>query len=141
MHTRLARTAPIVLAAALFAACGGSTGSPPVGEDTAPPLGQATSPSSTAAGADLGGDAMASFCEQWTTQVAAAWPPDASTAATLAPMFTEWAQSPELATVGADLTTVGAWLAMQVGSTTAPVPDADTTAAYDRIAEFVTANC
>lgn len=141
MNTRLARTAPFVLAAALFAACGTTAGSPAVGDDTAPPAGQATAPFSMTPGDSASGDAMATFCEQWTTQVAAAWPPDASTAATLAPMFTEWAQSPVFATVGADLATVAGWLAMQDGTTAAAAPDAETTAAYDRIEEFVTANC
>src|SRR5215218_10297454 len=103
MHTRLARTAPLVLAAALFAACGpGGASSPGLGEKTAPASGQATAPASMAPGGSVSGEAIATFCQQWSTQVAAAWPPDATTAATLAPMFSQWAQSPALATVGAD---------------------------------------
>ena len=141
MHTRLLRTAPFVLAAALFAACGNQTGSPAVGEKTAPPAGQATAPSSMAPAGSVSGEAMATFCDDWTNKVAAAWPPDAATASTLAPMFAEWAQSPAFATVGTDLSTVGAWLTMQGASTTAAAPDAATTDAYNRIVTFVTANC
>jgi hypothetical protein len=142
MHTRLAWTASIVLAAALFAACGpGGPSSPGLGQNTAPATGQATAPSSMAPGGSVSGDAMATFCDEWATQVAAAWPPDATTAATLAPMFSNWAQSPAFATVGADLTTVGTWLTAQAGSTTMAAPDAATTEAYNRIVTFATANC
>lgn len=141
MHTRLARTAPLVLAAAMFAACGpGGASSPGLGENTAPAVG-ATAPSSMAPNASLGGAEVATFCDQWTTQIATAWPPDATTAATLAPMFTEWAKSPAFATVGADLKTVGTWLTGQAGSTSMTAPDAETNAAFSRIGEFATANC
>lgn len=142
MHTRLARTAPLVLAAALFAACGASSGnSPGLGENTAPAGGGSTAPASMAPDASVAGDAMATFCDQWSTQVAAAWPPDATTASTLAPMFNEWAQSPAFATVGADMTTVSTWLTTQGGATTMTAPDATTTDAFNRIAQFATANC
>ena len=94
-----------------------------------------------APGGSIAGDAMATFCQAWKADVAANWPPDASTAARIAPMFTQWAQSPAFATVGADLTAVGTWLTAQASATTVTAPDANTTAAYGRVATFVAANC
>ena len=140
MRSRLARSAPLVLAACLFAACSGSgTATPSTGATTAPPNGLATAPSTMAPGSTDSGDAMTALCQTWTTDVAPSWPPDTATAARLAPMVKAWAQAPALATVSADLTTLSTWLSSQVTSTTAP--DASTTAAFTRIGQFVTANC
>jgi hypothetical protein len=135
MHARLtllARSAPFLVAAALFAACGNTAGTPAVGTTSAPistaPLGTNT------------GDAMTTFCSTWTTQIASAWPPTAADAARLAPMIREWAKAPALATVAGDLTTLATWLESQAGNTIG-VPDAATTAAFTRVGAFVTANC
>ena len=136
MHTRLSRAAALVAAAALFAACN-SPATSPAGGSTAVPGGVATA----APGASIVGDAMTTFCQAWAADVAPSWPPDAATAARLAPILADWATAPELATVGVDLTAVAAWLTTQAGSTSMTVPDAATTAAFARIGAFVAANC
>src|SRR3982751_6472559 len=75
MHLRRTGLVPILLlsAAGILAACGPAGSSPAVGDQTATPTGLSTAPASMAPGGSVAGDAMAAFCQAWTTDVAANW--------------------------------------------------------------------
>jgi hypothetical protein len=86
--------------------------------------------------------ALEGFCEEFATQLEAKWPNiDASTATTLAPIVQKWAAKPEMASVQADVTTLGTWLASMAtaGTVSSPTPEAAT--AFDHLKAFADANC
>ena len=82
------------------------------------------------------------FCADFTSKVAAKWPNvDASTAAAVAPLFTQWAAKAELATIKADVATIGVWLtAMAAAGTVASPPPAVATA-FDHLKAFADSSC
>ena len=82
------------------------------------------------------------FCADFTSKVAAKWPNmDASTAAAVAPLLTQWASKAEMATVKADVATIGVWLtAMAAAGTVASPPPAVATA-FDHLKAFADSSC
>ena len=82
------------------------------------------------------------FCADFRSKVAAKWPNiDASTAAAVAPLLTQWAAKAEMATVKADVATIGVWLtAMAAAGTVASPPPAVATA-FDHLKAFADSSC
>ena len=82
------------------------------------------------------------FCADFASKVAAKWPNiDASTAAAVAPLFTQWAAKAEMASVKADVATIGVWLtATAAGGTVASPPPAVVTA-FTNVKAFSDSSC
>ena len=86
--------------------------------------------------------ALEGFCADFQSKLAASWPNiDASTAATLGPVVTQWASKPEMASVQADATTIGTWIASMATATSVSSPPPDVTTAFDHLKTFADANC
>ena len=86
--------------------------------------------------------ALEGFCADFQSKLAASWPNiDASTAAALGPVVTEWASKPEMASVQADATTIGTWIASMASGSTVSSPPPDVTTAFDHLKAFADTNC
>jgi hypothetical protein len=86
--------------------------------------------------------ALEGFCADFQSKLEASWPNiDASTAATLGPVVTQWASKPEMASVQADTTTIGTWIASMATGSSVSSPPPDVTTAFDHLKTFADANC
>ena len=86
--------------------------------------------------------ALEGFCADFSSKLEAAWPNvDASTAAALAPVLTQWAGKAEMADVKTDVTTIATWITSMATAGSVASPPADVTAAFDHIKTFADANC
>jgi hypothetical protein len=86
--------------------------------------------------------ALEGFCADFQSKLAASWPNiDASTAATLGPVVTQWASKPEMSSVQADATTIGTWIASMATATSVSSPPPDVTTAFDHLKTFADTNC
>jgi hypothetical protein len=86
--------------------------------------------------------ALEGFCADFQSKLAATWPNiDASTAASLGPVITQWASKPEMASVQADATVIGTWVATMANGGSVSTPPADVTTAFDHLKAFADTNC
>jgi hypothetical protein len=116
------------------------TVAPSVETSTAPSVEASMAPSGSAAASMSAG--MQSFCTDFQAKIAASWPNiDAATAASLATSVQEWANSPDLAPVKTDLTTIGTWVATQVSAGAVASPPAEVTTAFNDIKTFADSHC
>jgi hypothetical protein len=82
------------------------------------------------------------FCEDFAATISSDWPDiDQSTATELSGTVSEWAASPELASIQGDIQTIGTWLATvaSAGAPASPPPDVET--AFQNVTTFADANC
>jgi hypothetical protein len=86
--------------------------------------------------------ALEGFCADFASKVEATWPNlDASTAASLGPVVSAWAAKPEMASVQADATVIGTWVASMASASTVASPPPDVSTAFDHLKAFAAANC
>ena len=86
--------------------------------------------------------ALEGFCADFQSKLAATWPNvDASTATSLGPVISEWASKPEMASVQADATTIGTWIASMASGSSVSSPPPDVTTAFDHLKAFADTNC
>ena len=86
--------------------------------------------------------ALEGFCADFQSKLAATWPNiDASTATSLGPVISEWASKPEMASVKADATTIGTWIASMASGSSVSSPPPDVTTAFDHLKAFADTNC
>jgi hypothetical protein len=86
--------------------------------------------------------ALEGFCADFASKVEATWPNiDASTAASLGPVVTQWASKPEMASVQADATVIGTWITAMATAGSASTPPPDVSTAFDHLKAFADANC
>ena len=131
-----------------LAACS-TTGSTSAPTPTSTEVSQSGSamPSESAPGTSPAGSASSAaglqgFCADVAAKLTASWPTiDASTAASLAPLLTAWANKPEVASQQADLAKIGAWLTTMAtgGAAASPPPDVQTS--FDHLKAFADTNC
>ena len=82
------------------------------------------------------------FCADFTSKVAAKWPNiDASTAAAVAPLFTQWAAKAEMASVRVDVATIGVWLTATAAAGTVASPPPNVATAFDHVKAFADSSC
>ena len=86
--------------------------------------------------------ALEGFCADFQSKLAATWPNiDASTATSLGPVISEWASKPEMASVQADATTIGTWIASMASGSSVSSPPPDVTTAFDHLKAFADTTC
>ena len=86
--------------------------------------------------------ALEGFCADFASKVEATWPTiDASTATSLGPVVSGWAAKPEMASVQADATLIGTWLASMASGSSVSTPPPDVTTAFDHLKAFADTNC
>lgn len=86
--------------------------------------------------------ALEGFCADFASKVEATWPTiDASTATSLGPVVSAWAAKPEMASVQADATLIGTWLASMASGSSVSTPPPDVTTAFDHLKAFADTNC
>ena len=86
--------------------------------------------------------ALEGFCADFASKIEATWPNlDASTAQSLAPVVSQWASKPEMASVQADATVIGAWIATMASGSTVASPPPDVNTAFDHLKAFAASNC
>jgi hypothetical protein len=86
--------------------------------------------------------ALEGFCAEFASELEAKWPNiDASTATTLAPVVQKWAAKPEMASVQADVTTIGTWVASLATGTTVSSPTPEAATSFDHLKAFADTNC
>jgi hypothetical protein len=86
--------------------------------------------------------ALEGFCADFASKIEATWPNiDASTAATLGPVVSQWASKPEMASVQADATTIAAWITTMASGSSVSTPPPDVATAFDHLKAFADANC
>ena len=86
--------------------------------------------------------ALEGFCADFASKIEATWPNiDASTAASLGPVVSQWASKPEMASVRADATTIGTWIASMANGSTVSSPPPDVATAFDHLKAFADSNC
>jgi hypothetical protein len=86
--------------------------------------------------------ALEGFCADFQSKLAATWPTiDAATATSLGPVVSQWASKPEMASVQADATTIGTWIAAMATGGSASTPPPDVTTAFDHLKAFADTNC
>jgi hypothetical protein len=106
------------------------------------PSGSASLPSIAIPSGALPSVALEGFCADFAGKVEAAWPNiDASTASTLTPLITQWADKPEMASVKSDVTTIAAWITTTASGGTVATPPPDVTTAFDHLKAFADTNC
>jgi hypothetical protein len=106
------------------------------------PSGSASLPSIVIPSGAVPSVALEGFCADFASKVQSAWPNiDASTASTLTPLVTQWADKPEMASVKADVTTIATWISTTAAGGTAATPPADLTTAFDHLKAFADTNC
>ena len=77
--------------------------------------------------------ALEGFCADFASKIEATWPNiDASTAAALAPVVSQWADKAEMAEVKADVTTIATWITTMATAGSVSTPPPDVTTAFDR---------
>lgn len=82
------------------------------------------------------------FCADFAAKVAAKWRNiDASTAAAVAPLFTQWATKTEMSAEKADVATIGGWLTAMATAGTLASPPPDVTTAFDHLKAFADSSC
>jgi len=82
------------------------------------------------------------FCADFASKVAAKWPNvDASTAASIAPLFTQWATKSEMTAVKADVATIGVWLTATAAAGTVASPPPTVSTAFDHLKAFADTSC
>jgi hypothetical protein len=99
-------------------------------------------PSITIPSGALPSIALEGFCAEFASKLETSWPNiDASTATALVPVVSQWASKPEMASVAADVATLGVWIsaAATAGSVSSPPPDVMT--AFDHLKAFADTNC
>ncbi len=86
--------------------------------------------------------ALEGFCADFASKIEASWPNiDASTATALAPVVSQWASKPEMATVQGDVTTIGTWVAQAATATSVSSPPPGVMTAFDHLKAFADTNC
>ena len=86
--------------------------------------------------------ALEGFCADFASKVEATWPSiDATTATSLGPVVSQWASKPEMASVQADATVIGTWIASMATATTVSSPPPDVSTAFDHLKAFADTNC
>jgi len=86
--------------------------------------------------------ALEGFCADFQSKLAVSWPNiDASTAAALAPVVSQWADKAEMAEVKADVTTIATWITSMATAGSASSPPPDVTTAFDNIKAFADSKC
>ncbi len=86
--------------------------------------------------------ALEGFCADFASKIEATWPNiDASTAASLGLVVSQWASKPEMASVQADATTIGTWLTAMATGGSVSTPPSDVTTAFDHLKAFADTNC
>ena len=86
--------------------------------------------------------ALEGFCADFASKVEATWPNiDASTAASLGPVVSAWAAKPEMASVQADATVIGTWVASMASASAVATPPPDVSTAFDHLKAFADTNC
>ena len=86
--------------------------------------------------------ALQGFCADFASKVEAKWPNiDASTAQSLAPVVSQWASKPEMASVQADATVIGTWIASMASGSAVATPPPDVSTAFDHLKAFAASNC
>ena len=99
-------------------------------------------PSITIPSGALPSIALEGFCAEFTSKLEASWPNiDASTAATLAPVVSQWASKPEMTSVQTDVATIGAWVTQAATATAVSTPPPDVMTAFDHVKAFAESNC
>ena len=99
-------------------------------------------PSITIPSGALPSVALEGFCAEFTSKLEASWPNiDASTAAALGPVVSQWASKPEMASVQADVATIGAWVTQAATASSVSTPPPDVMTAFDRLKAFADTNC
>jgi hypothetical protein len=122
----------VAASAFALAACSGATASASI----ALPSDLPTVPAS------ISTEGLEGFCADFAAELQSDWPNvDATTAASLGVVVSEWAANPELSTISGDVQTIGTWLTTVASATTVPSPPAEVQTAFDNIAAFADANC
>lgn len=86
--------------------------------------------------------ALEGFCADFQSKLQASWPNiDASTAASLGPVVSQWASKPEMTSVQADVATIGAWVTQAATASSVSTPPPDVMTAFDRVKAFADSNC
>ena len=86
--------------------------------------------------------ALEGFCADFASKIEATWPTiDASTATSLGPVVSAWASKPEMASVQADATVIGTWIASMASGSAVATPPPDVTTAFDHLKAFADTNC
>ena len=86
--------------------------------------------------------ALEGFCADFASKIEATWPNiDASTAAALAPVVSQWASKPEMASVQVDATTIGTWISQAATGSNVSSPPPDVVTAFDHLKAFADTNC
>jgi ABC-type glycerol-3-phosphate transport system substrate-binding protein len=123
-----------LLGAAVLAVAACSSGVPSGGSLALPSI---TIPSGA-----LPSVALEGFCAEFASKIEATWPNiDASTATALAPVVSQWAAKPEMASVQADVTTIATWISAAATATSVSSPPPDVMTAFDHLKAFADANC
>ena len=92
--------------------------------------------------ASISSEGLEGFCADFANELQTDWPNvDATTASALASVVSSWSTNPELATITADVQTIGAWLSTAATATSVPSPPADVVTAFGNIEAFADANC
>ena len=106
------------------------------------PSGGSVSLPSVALPSSLPSVALEGFCADFASKIEASWPNiDASTAQSLAPVVSQWASKPEMASVQADATTIGTWIAAMASGSAVSTPPPDVATAFDHLKAFADTNC
>lgn len=122
----------VAAAAFALAACAGSTASPTLAIPSELP----------SVPASISTEGLEGFCADFAGELQADWPNvDATTAASLGTVVSEWSANPELSTISADVQAIGTWLASQATATTVASPPPEVQTAFDNIATFADSNC
>lgn len=86
--------------------------------------------------------ALEGFCADFASKIQATWPNiDATTATSLGPVVSQWASKPEMASVQADATVIGTWIASMAGGGAMSSPPPDVATAFDNLKAFADTNC
>ena len=86
--------------------------------------------------------ALEGFCADFASRIEATWPTiDASTATSLGPVVSAWAAKPEMASVKADATVIGTWIASMASASAVSTPPPDVSTAFDHLKAFADTNC
>jgi hypothetical protein len=86
--------------------------------------------------------ALEGFCADFASKIEATWPTiDASTATSLGPVVSAWAAKPEMASVQADATVIGTWIASMASASAVATPPPDVSTAFDHLKAFADTNC
>ena len=99
-------------------------------------------PSITIPSGALPSVALEGFCAEFASKIEATWPNiDASTATALAPIVSQWASKPEMASVQADAATIGTWISQAATGSNVSSPPPDVVTAFDHLKAFADTNC